>query len=146
MNDRIGSLLDRINTFSTFFENKIMAFHRDREVQGMSKLQFSILNTLYCNRRMKVSDLADRMHLSMPNCSRYLNWLIRDGYVLKEQDAQDKRVYYVTPSSRGIELVDQVLLETNKSARAMLSQMDNKSIDDLIAAMDLIEDSFTRMT
>lgn len=135
------SLFERINTFTSFYQSTVMSVHRCQNVKGLSPLEFSLLNELHCIGKVKVSVLAAHLNLSMPNCSRYINWLIRDGFVNKTQDEIDKRVFFVKLSDNGKNIIDKTLEQTKVQAMKMIMQFSEDQISDVIKAMNTIENT-----
>lgn len=146
MQERSGhNLFKRIDKFTCFYKTKIMSFHRNQSVKGLSPLEFTILNEIATPEKMQVSLIAHRLNLSMPNCSRYVRWLIKGGFAKKKQDDNDKRVFYITPTNKGIDIIKKALLETEKKAMSFISNLSQNEIDKLIECMDFIEDTFSEM-
>ena len=135
----------RIDRFTRFYKCTIMDFHRKQSVKGLSPLEFAILNEIASPEKKQISAVAERMNLSMPNCSRYVRWLIEGGYVEKIQDLEDKRVFYIRPTDKGKKIIKNALQETKKRAMNFIVQFNQKEIEKIIESMDFIEESFSRV-
>ncbi len=127
--EKMNALFDEINAFTAFYEQVIMSLHRNQFLENISPLQFRILDELCCFPGIKVSELANHLGLSLPNCSRYLNWLIKDGYIDKVNDPLDKRVYFVSLSAKGHTLTEAALLKTKEMALTQFERLTEEQLD-----------------
>ncbi len=60
---------------------------------GISVSQCYILETLHTHGALTVGDLANKMYLSISTVTRVVDQLVKKGYVLREEDAKDRRVH-----------------------------------------------------
>ena len=143
--DMRDEFFERVNSFTVFYEKSIMHFHRRQEMEGLSQLEFKIINEIDCHGTVKVSELAEYLGLSMPNISRYIKRVQSLGLIVKEQDTEDRRVFYVKLSGKGRSVMDSSMARTREKADPLLKMLSESEMKELIAAMDLIESSFDRI-
>jgi DNA-binding MarR family transcriptional regulator len=66
---------------------------------------YDVLIELYTlpNRRLRMSDLAERVVLTRSGLTRLVDRLEEAGYIVREQDPQDKRGFFIVLQASGIE-------------------------------------------
>lgn len=57
-------------------------------------------------RRMRMCDLAERLHLSPSGLTRRLDGLVREGLVAREPSSEDRRVLLAVLTDAGFERID----------------------------------------
>jgi DNA-binding MarR family transcriptional regulator len=141
-NDR---LFNRIDSFTRFYKQTIMSMHRSQPVEGLSPLAFAMLNEVAGAGEITVTELAQRMGISMPNCSRYLRWLIRDGYLIRRQNSDDRRVYHTALTEQGVRTIARALEHTKERATPLINRLSDREVERIVESMDYIEEVFSRI-
>ncbi|MEZ5345985.1 MAG: MarR family transcriptional regulator [Pyrinomonadaceae bacterium] len=97
---------------------------RDREqivCWGISVSQCYVLETLHAEGNLTVSELADHMHLSISTITRVFDQLVKKGYAVREQDAQDKRIFLCKLTDEGTEIYKKLWEIVSESEKAVLA-------------------------
>jgi DNA-binding MarR family transcriptional regulator len=99
--------------------------------EGISPSQYNILRILRGARpkAVKISDISERMITRDPDVTRLVDRLIKQGLVRRERDTDDRRV---------------VLVEITGAGLALLSRLDEPSIEHTNAAMAGLQPSQLR--
>ena len=139
------ALFDRIDSFTRFYRDTVMSVHRRQPVEGVSPLQFAILNELSGSSMLPVSTLADRMGISLPNCSRAVRTMLKAGLLEKVRDSHDRRILRLSVSRRGLALIRSALNRTRIQALEYIGQMTQEERVGVAEAMDRIESVFSRI-
>lgn len=87
--------------------------------------------------------LAELLGVSKPMITAHLSSLSEKGYITKEQSAEDKRVYYVLPTEKALELVERAKIDLNKQLEKLVERMGEDEFDNLVQlaqeANDILE-------
>lgn len=76
--------------------------------------------------------LAELLGVSKPMITAYLTALSEKGYITKEQSQDDKRVYYVMPTQKAMQLVEDVQADTNAHLADLVSVLGQEDFDLLV--------------
>jgi DNA-binding MarR family transcriptional regulator len=118
-------LIEFINTLDLSLK-KLQAEVGD--ASGVSKLtihQFQYIDAIYELGEPAITEIADRLHITKASVTTGVQKLINMGYVLKTQSSQDKRVFHVSLTEAGGQLIKakyQALKEYGEFIEAALSK------------------------
>lgn len=70
--------------------------------------QFLVLEFLHREGESKMTDLARFMHVTTPAMTGIVDRLVRDGYVARDYDPEDRRIIKVKLTPKGNELVRKI--------------------------------------
>jgi len=134
-----------IDTIFQFFIGSQQTAHylKDNTMPDeLTQVQYNILEMLYFTPTKGVSDFASCLHLSMPNASRETKKLVEKGFLVKEQDGQDKRKQNLHITEKGKKTMDktiQLIVENINSLQGHLNENDQ---DEIMHSMQNIIDKF----
>ncbi len=132
MNDnKINSILKQVIIFNDIYEEVIHSSFKKNKHQDVSKLEFKMLQTVYRHQRLMISEISELLDISLPNCSRYVKTAINEGYLTKDIDALDKRIYYISLSEKGKAIVEQTLDRFSSDMSVQLADLDARELDRL---------------
>ena len=77
--------------------------------------------------------LAELLGVSKPMITAYLTALSEKGYITKEQSRDDKRVYYVLPTPKAMQLVEDARADTNAHLADLVTALGREDFDLLVA-------------
>lgn len=104
---------DEEQLFATFLSFAV-SFHevaneltRHAKAEGVTPLQYKLLEYVAINGSAILGDLSECLHMSMPNTSRELKKLIDKQLVSKEAAADDKRKQIIRLTARGKAMMDE---------------------------------------
>jgi DNA-binding MarR family transcriptional regulator len=130
-NKKIKNIIKQVMIFNDFYEEVIQNSLVKNQNQAVSKLEFRLLHTVYRHERLMISEIAELLNISLPNCSRYVKTAIEDGYIEKQIDSEDKRIYYVSLTEKGREIVESTLVNFTDDMGQQLVGLDMKSLERL---------------
>ncbi|MFI5053424.1 MAG: MarR family winged helix-turn-helix transcriptional regulator, partial [Acidimicrobiia bacterium] len=91
------------------------------------------------DRRLRMCDLADRLHLSPSGLTRRLDGLVRQGLVAREPSATDRRVTLAVLSGAGLAALEAASpVHVEGVRRHFISNLNRTQIRQLGAAFDAI--------
>jgi len=82
-----------------------------------------------------MGELRQEMHVSAPTVSGIVNRLLRDGYLIRERDQEDRRVVNVKLTVKGSKLVKQFRNNIRKRWDYILTKMPNELAETQIKIM-----------
>lgn len=118
--DSIYLAKDTTNIYPTFPEN-IRTSH------------IYVLYTLYqLGREARVSDIANKILITLPNITKLVNELETMSLVKKTPDQTDKRVILVEMTDEGYNLLDKYYLQYKRKIAEQLEEVDSKKYELMI--------------
>lgn len=80
--------------------------------------------------------LAELLGVSKPMITAHLTVLAKKGYITKEQSPEDKRIFYIIPTDKALELVATTKAELKSQLDQLMEKMGRDKFDSLV---DLIK-------
>ncbi len=130
-NHKVKSILKQVMIFNDFYEEVIHSSIVKNQDNAVSKLEFKLLHTVYRHERLMISEVSEILNISLPNCSRYVKTAIEDGYLQKQIDLEDKRVYYISLTEKGRNIVESTLSSFSEEMANHLIDLDFKTLEKL---------------
>lgn len=130
-NHKVKSILKQVMIFNDFYEEVIHSSIVKNQDNAVSKLEFKLLHTVYRHERLMISEVSEILNISLPNCSRYVKTAIEDGYLQKQIDLEDKRVYYISLTEKGRNIVESTLSSFSEEMANHLNDLDFKTLEKL---------------
>ncbi len=91
--------------------------------------------------RMRMCDLAGRMHLSPSGLTRRLDGLVKLGYVTREPAADDRRVTLAVLTDDGLAALERAApLHVDGVRRNLLDHLSRDQVRDLAVALEAVRD------
>ena len=103
---------------------------------GISVSQCHALEALGQVGELTMGALASRMQLSVSTMTRVVDQLVARGLVQRGEDAEDRRVCCVAPTSKGRELLARISAELLESERAILDKVPAEHRESVILALE----------
>lgn len=100
--DRVGDIMPAIS--KEFLRNQAVEFYKSK----VTFPQCFILETLSKNRELKMSELAKQMDVTTAAMTGLIDRLVRDGYVSRAHDPDDRRVINITLTAKGEKVVKMI--------------------------------------
>ena len=127
----LGNSLNRLLLeFGQDYERRVMAeIHR----HGHSLIRPSHV-TVFSNLGLgavRVTELADRAHVTQQAMGKMLKELERIGYVVRDIDGSDRRAKKIRPTERGMELMHSIVEVTEKIRQFYARQVGEDTLVDL---------------
>ncbi len=105
---------------------------------GLSPQQYNILRILRGanGRKMNMGSVLERMLDRAPNTTRLTDKLIAKGLVLRERCEEDRRVVYLSISSKGMTLINSMDQETERMIDLVANKLTLTEARNLNHALD----------
>lgn len=97
----------------------------DIKEQGITESQFSVLEILFHKGELTIKDLIEKTFSSGGNLTVVVNNLLKEGLVNKRRSHEDGRVWLISISDKGLDLIDNIFtfhIENLKKAFGVLTE------------------------
>jgi DNA-binding MarR family transcriptional regulator len=106
---------------------------------GLSPSQYEVLATVSNRTRVRLSDLAAIEGLNPTLLSRIVGKLEEFGFVIREQDADDRRVAHVSITPEGRALHERIRSERTDVLALALDRLEPHELELLVGALPVLE-------
>lgn len=93
-------------------------------------------------KEVRVSDVAERINLTLPSITRNITTLEEKGYLIKEKNSEDKRAVNIKLSDKGLALYQTQIYDFHKKNSQLLQSI---SEDDIRIAIKTIYKIYSLM-
>ena len=99
--------------------------------------QMKIMLMLFIIGPMRMSDLADNLHVTLATATRLVDRLVEKGFVVRENQPDDRRVVLCNLSNRGLNMVNGIWETARNNIKSILRNLD---IGKLVMLAEVLED------
>ncbi len=92
--------------------------------------------------RNKMSDIANKLGVSMGTPTVTVDRLIKKGYVERDRDEEDRRQVIVKLSEKGNSAFEDILKMKNDIVERLFSVMEHEELAALISTLEVLNDKF----
>jgi len=112
---------------------------KDIQIDGVTPVQYEILEHLMVNQPVTPSELSDCQHMSLPNMSRELRKLQEKQLIEKSADPSDRRKQFVRLSAAGETQMQQAFGHVEQLFLKRLESCTADELSAIGAAMELLQ-------
>jgi DNA-binding MarR family transcriptional regulator len=131
-------ILNMVN-FYTIFNMEFADLIPDLSSSEISPLMSKILNAIHMEGTTTSSILSKKLNICIPNMSRSINTLNSLGYITKKQDAEDKRIIYLSLSAKALELISKTVAASEELFLKRFSVLSPEEVDQLTYSFSTIQ-------
>lgn len=113
------------NMMFTKLEKNIQGF-------GLSISEFGVLEMLFHKGAQPVQKIAEKILVTSGTITYIVDKLQKNGLVLREKDEKDKRIFYVSLTKEGEELISDIFPKHKEFLDELLSGVENYSKKEMI--------------
>ncbi|MEW6075020.1 MAG: MarR family transcriptional regulator [Candidatus Omnitrophota bacterium] len=106
--------------------------------------QFLVLEFLFLNGESKMKDLALAMHVSTAGMTGIVDRIVRDSYVVRVFDPQDRRIIKIKLTPKGIGLVKRINAQRRKMAMDLFSKISEEERENYLRIVTKIKDALSK--
>ncbi len=112
---------------------------RDEEMCcGLTLSQCLVLKTVDEHVHMRMSELSKAMGLTASTMSRVVANLVRQGYLRREHDEEDRRVTYVALTDSGVKMADELKKREREYRKRLVDRIPDDKLDAVASALRLL--------
>jgi DNA-binding MarR family transcriptional regulator len=112
---------------------------RRSSTMGLGHGSTSALATVVHGGPLRTGDLATREGVSAPTMTRIVAVLVTEGYVVREPDPDDRRVWLVRATEAGAQVINDVRSARSRALLDRVSRLPAAERDALLAALPALE-------
>ena len=86
----------------------------------LTPTQFSVLETLYTKGDLRIQDLIDSILATSGNMTVVIRNMVRDGWITRETDPEDRRAYLVSITDAGRQKIEEALPDHIKNIQRLM--------------------------
>lgn len=106
------------------------------EPYGLSSLQAVIILDIYHNQdNSRVTDICKRLNKSTNTISPLINRLIEKGFLLKEQDKEDSRVFNIKLTDKTLEIANEISVDIFDYTYPMFDSLSQDEFDNIYTSL-----------
>ena len=94
--------------------------------------QFSVLETLYSKGNLRIQDLIDKMLATSGNMTVVLKNMVRDGWIFKICDPNDRRSFLVGLTPLGRQKIEEILPRHIQNISQLMAVLEPDEQEELI--------------
>lgn len=128
-------LLEFVNTLDSSFKKLLTKTDSISGVSQLSISQFQYIDAIHELKEPTITTIARQLSMTKASVSAGINRLIDKGFVTKTQSQRDKRIFYLSLTLMGQQLIDakyQALKEYVEFINASLTQEEIKHFEAIL--------------
>jgi DNA-binding MarR family transcriptional regulator len=106
-----------------FMARSMREWHRYVKSTGLSMPQFSVLMRLYHRGGCGISDISEQLDATPAAASQMVDRLLKEGWVERAEDPNDRRAKQVTLSAKGRALIENGMEARNRWTASLLAYL-----------------------
>ncbi|MDD5565490.1 MAG: MarR family transcriptional regulator [Candidatus Omnitrophica bacterium] len=106
--------------------------------------QFLVLEFLFLNGESKMKDLAHAMHVSTAGMTGIVDRIVRDGYVVRVFDPEDRRIIKIKLTPQGTGLVKRINAQRRKMVMDLFSKISEAERENYLRIVTKIKDELLK--
>lgn len=115
----------------------------DGQIGSFNMNDYYYLTVIYELNNPKFSEIAEALHLTKPSISAMVKRLTESGLVNKVQSEEDKRVFFVTLTEKGLKIVQGDYTLYKNMAEWISKMLTKDQISEAECLLKLLADSLT---
>ena len=105
---------------------------------GLSMPQFSVLMQLHHKGACGMSEISERFEVTPAAASQLVDKLVQNGFVVREEDPNDRRAKLLNLTDKGMELVQQGIEERYRWVDQLAGRLTDKERVQISEALDIM--------
>lgn len=137
--DEVGKMVQHLVRVMQLFERDQIKPH------GFTSSQSYILIELKKSKQLTMNELSEKMNVTTSTMTRLINNLVRDKYVERYKDEDDRRIVLVRLTQGGIEVAEKLELAISDYYRRIVDSLPEGQIDDVLKSVSLLIKAFDKV-
>lgn len=121
-----------------------VAFDKEMERLGLTRSQWHALIYVLRLEAPSQTELADALEVARPSVGALIDQLEKSGYVTREADTQDRRIWRVVPTKFALERSEQIARLAESVANKAFDDLSQKQIETASSVIQVIRQNLTK--
>lgn len=113
--------------------------------EGIKPIYHRVLNLLFQNKEMRVSELSDALDMQLPNMTKLINEMAEKGFVQKVRSNEDKRAVYIQITEEGTRYFQNHVFVYRKKLQKEFEELDENDCYTMIQLIHEIQKKIQRV-
>ncbi len=106
---------------------------------GLSSTQAILILDIYHNpKHTKVTDICKRLQKSTNTISPLINRLCEKGFLVKEQDESDNRIFYIRLTEKSQAITDKISIDIEDYTLPIFEQLSEEEVETIKRGLELL--------
>ena len=141
IDNSLGFIVAKTNYFMKTYFSKLI---KDNDL-NITTEQWAILNAVYHNPGASQTDLARACLKDKTNVTRILDLLVKKGYVVKNSDLKERRIFSITLTDLGESVLEQLINVSDNANKAFISELNRDEYLELIRVLKITAGSIEKL-
>lgn len=141
IDNSLGFIVAKTNYYMKTYFSKLI---KDNDL-NITTEQWAILNAVYHIPGASQTDLARACLKDKTNVTRILDLLVKKGYVVRNIDLNDRRIYSITLTDLGKSVLKQLINISDNANKAFISDLNRDEYLELIRTLKITSSSIEKL-
>jgi len=110
----------------------------------LSLVEFMALKKVYENKNLSIQEIGNTFNFTKSGATRIIDRLENRGYVIRERSAADGRVCCVNLTTKGKEVVSEIMQEITFNLHDILKDLEPEMIDKIKDVLIILRESIQK--
>ncbi|WP_051569379.1 MarR family winged helix-turn-helix transcriptional regulator [Alkaliphilus transvaalensis] len=134
--EEIGEVVQKLVRVLQVFEEKRI------KAKGFTSSRCYALMTILEKEKITMNDLSERIGLNTSTMTRIINNLVRDGYVERDSDQQDRRIVIVKLTESGKEAARELKEDINDFYKKIIGNIPEGNVMKVLSSVSILLNAF----
>jgi len=135
--DRVSEIMPAI--MKEFLKSQAGGFHKMK----ITLPQFAIMDILDREKESNMTDLAKAMSVTTSAMTGVVDRLVRDGYVSRSHDLEDRRIVRIKLTAKGTKTVHAAIEDRKKATIKMFGVISQEEREKYLSILEHIKEHFS---
>lgn len=141
IDNSLGFIVAKTNHYMKTYFSKLI---KDNEL-NITTEQWAILNAVYHNPGASQTDLARSCIKDKTNVTRILDLLVKKGYVVRNIDLNDRRIYSIILTEVGEGILEQLINISDNANEAFIANLTRDEYLELVRTLKIASSSIQKL-
>lgn len=136
--DEVGEMIQKLVRVFQLFERDQIKVHGFTTTQCYTLLEISKFGSLSMN------EISEKMNLNSSTMTRILDKLVRDDYILRCKDDNDKRIVIVSLTEKGIEAASKLNDSVKAYYKKIIQNIPEGQVEEILKSVNILQKAFEK--
>lgn len=136
--DEVGEMIQKLVRVFQLFERDQIKVHGFTTTQCYTLLEISKFGNLSMN------EISEKMNLNSSTMTRILDKLVRDEYILRCKDDNDKRIVIVSLTEKGIEAASKLNDSVKAYYKKIIQNIPEGQVEEILKSVNILQKAFEK--